>query len=53
MIQAAIAVTSLFLVLLKASRPSNSLITDFCQNTMEIAPEDKTKMDFVYALISQ
>jgi len=41
LIHAAIAVTSIMLVLLKASAPTNSLISDFCQGTVEINPEEK------------
>jgi len=35
------------------SNPSNSLISDFCSGVVEIAPEEKTQIDYVYALIAQ
>ena len=35
------------------SRPQNTLVTDQCQNVMEIDEATKEKAAFIYALISQ
>jgi hypothetical protein len=38
---------------LNISNPSNPLISDFCSDIIEITPEEKTQIDYIYALIAQ